>query len=868
MNSQLYQLYWFLSKGEFQDFYGFPDYLINLKSVFGTNYEILSSSSVVLNQTTITNNIGASYRSSGIINSVASPDYPPALWAAAPSCNFSSRAGTAITGVVIHDVEGTYAGCISWFQNCASSVSAHYVARSSDGQITQMVYETDKAWHVGSENPYTIGIEHEGYVNQASWYTTAMYQGSANLVRDICSSNAINPLRTYFGPGCSGSSTQCLQGTCVKVKGHQMYPNQTHDDPGPNWNWDKYYKLINNTPVVTTITATSGTFYDTGGSAADYGNDERKLWLFQPSGGATSVSMNFTAFSLENAYDYMFIYDGNSVNSTLIGKYTGVVSPGNINSTGANLLIEFRSDCAITSTGWAATYTTNAVVTPTTSTDNVVPTTLVSSAGAWKTANFTASFTDADNAGGSGLEKSFYQVIDFNGTEWRGNYTHGFFSDNFDVAIHPEWTQKTGTWGINTNALEQTDEVSTAASNTNIYAALTQTLSNRYLYNFKAKIDGSGSNRRAGFHFFIDKPDSSNRNNSYFVYLRLATPTTSATVEIYKTVNNVFSLKVNPTCIITPNQWYDYKVIFDRITGKIDVYQDNTIIATWTDSTPHTMGNYISFRSGNCIWSLDEIKVYRSRPTASVSVSVGSGNANDARYQNPNPIQNSCKVKSIVNDVAGNLSSIEYHDVNIDWTNPSNITTIKDGKAADINVVITSDSLSANWSSSIDANSAIARYWYSIGTSPGAVNTLAWTSNWGDTAVTAKNLILATGTTYYFNVKSEDGAGLFSNVISTNGQTVTIPTGVKELTESDLIKVYPNPFNQTFVVSLDLKYDSEIIMTLIDAAGREIISYQTKESKGIYTKTIDATSLNLSRGMYWVKIKYNENELCKKLIKE
>ena len=300
----------------------------------------------------------------------------------------------------------------------------------------------------------------------------------------------------------------------------------------------------------------------------------------------------------------------------------------------------------------------------------------------------------------------------------------------------------------------------------------------------------------------------------------------------------------------------------------MDVYKDNSLIASWTDPSPLSSGNYISFRSGNCVWSLDEIKVYRSRPTASVSVSVGAGNSYDARYQNPFPTQNACKVKSIVNDVAGNLSSIEYHDVNIDWTNPSNITSINDGKASDINVVVTSDSLSANWSSSVDPNSAISSYWYSIGTSPGAVNTLTWTSNWGDTTVTAKNLVLTNGITYYFNVKSQNGAGLYSNVISTNGQTVTIPTGVKELSKSSSINIFPNPFNNSFVISVDLSSDSEVNMALVDALGREIMSYQSKESKGIYTKTIDASLLNLSRGVYWVKIRYNENELCKQLIKE
>jgi hypothetical protein len=69
-------------------------------------------------------------------------------------------------------------------------------------------------------------------------------------------------------------------------------------------------------------------------------------------------------------------------------------------------------------------------------------------------------------------------------------------------------------------------------------------------------------------------------------------------------------------------------------------------------------------------------------------------------------------------------------------------------------------------------------------------------------------------------------------------------------------------------VSLDLQNDSEINMTLIDAAGREIVSYQSKESAGTYSKTIDSNSLNLSNGMYWVKIRYNNQELCKKLVKQ
>jgi N-acetyl-anhydromuramyl-L-alanine amidase AmpD len=90
--------------------------------------------------------------------------------------------------VVIHTVQGSYGSCINWFQNPDANVSAHYVVRSSDGQITQMVREKDWAYHAGNStyNRQSIGIEHEGYINNASWYTDAMYKASAALTRNIC----------------------------------------------------------------------------------------------------------------------------------------------------------------------------------------------------------------------------------------------------------------------------------------------------------------------------------------------------------------------------------------------------------------------------------------------------------------------------------------------------------------------------------------------------------------------------------------------------------------------------------------------------------------------------------------------------------
>ncbi|MEW6470636.1 MAG: peptidoglycan recognition family protein, partial [Bacteroidota bacterium] len=167
------------------------------------------------------------------------------MWNPAASCNYSSRS-QSISAVTVHTTQGSYAGTISWFKNCSAGVSAHYVLRSSDGQVTQMVLESKKAWHVGSENGYTIGLEHEGYISQSSWYTTAMYQSSANLVKDICNSGyGINPTTCWNGASCNGT---CLLSSTYRIKGHQHYPNQSHTDPGQYWNWGTYYNLINGGP--------------------------------------------------------------------------------------------------------------------------------------------------------------------------------------------------------------------------------------------------------------------------------------------------------------------------------------------------------------------------------------------------------------------------------------------------------------------------------------------------------------------------------------------------------------------------------------------------------------------------------------------
>jgi len=173
-----------------------------------------------------------------LINGTA--EYPGALWVEA--ANYSSRQGDQISHIVIHTMQGSYSGSINFFLNPSTQASAHYMMRSSDGQITQMVHDADKAWHARSANSYSIGIEHEGFVDDVSWYTVEMITESAKLANFKCEEFAIDCSNAYQG---ESHDTVVLLSEDFTLKGHQHYPDQTHTDPGINWDWPNYYSLVN-----------------------------------------------------------------------------------------------------------------------------------------------------------------------------------------------------------------------------------------------------------------------------------------------------------------------------------------------------------------------------------------------------------------------------------------------------------------------------------------------------------------------------------------------------------------------------------------------------------------------------------------------
>lgn len=96
-----------------------------------------------------------------------------------------------------------------------------------------------------------------------------------------------------------------------------------------------------------------GTFTDMGGPAGNYYAGDNFVWTIAPT-GATRVSLSFYSFSI--ADDTLWIFDGDGVDASLLGRWSKQNSPGTVASTGGSITIRFRSNETLASWGWIANW--------------------------------------------------------------------------------------------------------------------------------------------------------------------------------------------------------------------------------------------------------------------------------------------------------------------------------------------------------------------------------------------------------------------------------------------------------------------------------------------------------------------------------
>lgn len=138
--------------------------------------------------------------------------------------------------------------------------------------------------------------------------------------------------------------------------------------------------------------------------------------------------------------------------------------------------------------------------------------------------------------------------------------------------------------------------------------------------------------------------------------------------------------------------------------------------------------------------------------------------------------------------------------LSIDPGAASDIPYIYDGLSADADYTRSKTSLSANWGAS-SHETGISSYSYAAGTTPGASNTIAWTTAGAALSVTRTGLSLSEGTDYYFSVRAYPVTGTPSGISSSDGLRVdtTSPTAGVLITSS--VPVKTGAFSANLVVA-------------------------------------------------------------------
>ncbi|MCS7297822.1 MAG: glycosyl hydrolase family 18 protein [Bacteroidia bacterium] len=399
------------------------------------------------------------------------------------------------------------------------------------------------------------------------------------------------------------------------------------------------------------VVACRDTFFDMGGTQGSYFNRENWTWTLAPP-GASQISVSFHDFRLENGYDTLFIYDGPSTSSPLIGRYTGTNSPGTFISTSNSLTFRFKSDNATNDRGWLATWTCIISQSP--------PTTVVNDLQAWYGRDFDVSFTDTDD---QQIIQRYVCVADYTGSRWSAATGRGFAYEDFPgTTLPPGWSASVGSWSVSSGILTQTNE---SEGNTNLSFALSQGASTEWLYHWKMRLRGSGTNRRGGLHIFASDPTLTQRGNSYLLWFRLD----NQRIEIYRITNNTLpSPQHQHPYAFLENVWYDIKASYDPTTGTFHIWINNQLVTTWTDPNPLTSGGYVSLRTGNAIVDYDELRVYQSRGNL-FRVEVGAGG--HARYESPSATQPALRILSLVRDNQNLWSLSAQAETRIDLSPPT-----------------------------------------------------------------------------------------------------------------------------------------------------------------------------------------------------
>lgn len=100
-----------------------------------------------------------------------------------------------------------------------------------------------------------------------------------------------------------------------------------------------------------------GTTVTDPGGAGNYSNNTTFIATYCPAIAGDVVTINFSTFATELAWDFVYIHNGPSIGAPIIGTYSGNTLPPAITSTDLSgcLTLRFTSDASGVAAGWVAT---------------------------------------------------------------------------------------------------------------------------------------------------------------------------------------------------------------------------------------------------------------------------------------------------------------------------------------------------------------------------------------------------------------------------------------------------------------------------------------------------------------------------------
>lgn len=98
------------------------------------------------------------------------------------------------------------------------------------------------------------------------------------------------------------------------------------------------------------------TFTDPGGATSNYEDNQSIIRTFTPTEEGKVIRVTFSSFNLEQNFDFLRVYNGNSISAPSLGNFTGTSIQNQITSTAedGSLTFRFTSDEIINEGGWIA----------------------------------------------------------------------------------------------------------------------------------------------------------------------------------------------------------------------------------------------------------------------------------------------------------------------------------------------------------------------------------------------------------------------------------------------------------------------------------------------------------------------------------